>query len=411
MKKIFSVIRQEIINTLTNRSYLFAAFGIPFISTLVFIGLSYASRNAPGAVTGILGTGEGEPAAVEGLVDESGLVRELPASLPDGSLQLYPGEPAAQEALRSGEIEAYYLVPHDYLESGEIFYVQPEFNPLSAFEGGGPVRAVLRSNLLGGEERLAELVRDPLDLEIQVLQPTSDREQDHPLTFYLPYGVTLLYYVAILMSASFLLSSLSKEKENRVLEVLLLSATPRQLLTGKIIGLGLMGLLQNLLWVVTGFTLLRLSGRTFDLPGSFQLPVDFLVWSVIFFLLGYAMYASLMAAVGALVPNLREASQATFVVILPMIVPLMLISILVEQPNGALAFGLSLFPLTAPVTMMARLAMVQVPLWQLLVAVLLQAATAALIVRSVASLFRAQTLLSGRPFSFRLLLGALAGKG
>jgi ABC-2 type transport system permease protein len=131
---------------------------------------------------------------------------------------------------------------------------------------------------------------------------------------------------------------------------------------------------------------------------------------VVFFVLGYAMYASLMAAVGALVPNLREASQATFVVILPMIIPLLLISVLVEQPNGPLAVGMSLFPLTAPVTMMARLAIVEVPLWQLLAAVLLQAATAALIVRSVASLFRAQTLLSGRPFTIRLLFSALAGR-
>jgi ABC-2 type transport system permease protein len=410
MKKVLFVIRQEIVNTLTNRSFLFAAFGIPVISTLAFIGLSYASRTAPGAVTGILGTDEGGTAAVEGLVDESGLIRTFPDSFPESTLKDYPGENEAQQALRSGEIEAYYLIPSDYLENGEIIYVQADFNPLSAFDGGAPVRGLLRLNLLGGDGRLADLIQNPLDLEIEVLQPSSERDEDHPLTFYLPYGVTLLYYVAILMSASFLLSSLAKEKENRVLEVLLLSATPRQLLTGKIIGLGLMGLLQNLLWVVTGFSLLRLSGRTFDLPGSYQLPVDFLVWSVVFFVLGYAMYASLMAAVGALVPNLREASQATFVVILPMIIPLLLISVLVEQPNGPLAVGMSLFPLTAPVTMMARLAIVEVPLWQLVAAVLLQAATAALIVRSVANLFRAQTLLSGKPFTIRLLFSALAGR-
>ena len=410
MKKIIFVIRQEVVNTLTRRSFLITAFGVPVISTLAFIGLSIASRSAPQAVTGVFGTAQNGPVEIEGFVDESGQIRTAPASLPDGTLRAFPGEEAAQEALQSGEIGAYYLIPADYLDTGEIIYVQPDFNPLSAFDRGSSMRATLLVNLLDGDEKLADLVRTPLNLEIDVLQPRSERAEDHPLTFFLPYGVTLLYYVAILMSASFLLSSLTKEKENRVLEILLLSTTPRQLLTGKIIGLGLMGLLQNLLWVGTGYALLRLSGRTFDLPASFQLPLDFLAWSVVFFILGYAIYASLMAAVGALVPNLREASQATFVVILPMIIPLMLISILVEQPNGPLALSLSLFPLTAPVTMMARLAMVQVPLWQLLAAVLLMAATAVLIVRSVASLFRAQTLLSGQPFSIRLLLGALAGR-
>jgi ABC-2 type transport system permease protein len=410
MKKILFVIRQEIVNTLTSRSFQLAAFGVPVISTLIFIGLSFASRNAPEALTGILGTGERGPAEIEGFVDESGIIQSIPVSLAGGSLRAYPGEEAAREALRSGEIGGYYLISADYLKNGEIVYVQPEFNPLSAFDRGRPVGAALRFNLLGGNDLLVELIQDPVNLDVEVLQPGSGRAEDHPLTFYLPYGVTLLYYIGILMSASFLLSSLAKEKENRVLEILLLSTTPRQLLTGKIIGLGLMGLLQNVAWVVTGYTLLRLSGRTFNLPGTYQLPLDFLAWSVVFFILGYAIYASLMAAVGALVPNLREASQATFVVILPMIVPLMLISILVERPNGALALGLSLFPLTAPVTMMARLAIVQVPLWQLLSAVLLQAATAALIVRSVAGLFRAQTLLSGQPFSVRMFFGALAGR-
>jgi ABC-2 type transport system permease protein len=291
-----------------------------------------------------------------------------------------------------------------------VIYVRPDFNPFSAFDQGQVMRAVLQANLLGGDERLAELVSDPLDLDITVLQPTSGRDEEHPLTFFLPYSVTLLYYVAILMSASFLLSSLTKEKENRVMEILLLSVSPRRLLTGKIIGLGLMGLLQNFLWVATGYTLLRLSGRAFEVPAAFQLPADFLAWGVLFFSLGYAIYASLMAAVGALVPNLREASQATFVVILPMIVPLMLISVLVEQPNGGLSLAMSLFPLTSPVTMMARLAMTPVPLWQILTALALLAAAVVLIVRSVANLFRAQTLLSGQPFDLRRLFGALLGR-
>jgi ABC-2 type transport system permease protein len=132
---------------------------------------------------------------------------------------------------------------------------------------------------------------------------------------------------------------------------------------------------------------------------------------VLFFLLGYAVYASLMAAVGALVPNLREASQATFIVILPMIVPMMLVSVMVEQPNGALATGLSLFPLTAPVAMMARLAAGPVPLAQLLLSAGLLAATIVLIVRSVARLFQAQVLLSGQPFSLGRLFGALVAGG
>ena len=90
--------------------------------------------------------------------------------------------------------------------------------------------------------------------------------------------------------------------------------------------------------------LLLLNGRTFDLPPGFELPPSILAWGIVFFLLGYAVYASLMAALGALVPNLKEGTQSTIVVIWPTIVPMLLISILIEQPHGALATELSLFP-------------------------------------------------------------------
>jgi ABC-2 type transport system permease protein len=131
---------------------------------------------------------------------------------------------------------------------------------------------------------------------------------------------------------------------------------------------------------------------------------------LIFFLLGYAVYASLMAGLGALVPNLREASQATILVIFPLIIPIFLLSILIEQPNGMLAVILSIFPLTSPVAMMTRLASGEVPFWQIMLAVVFLALTAVFVVRSVARMFRAQTILSGQPFSRKVFFQALLGK-
>jgi ABC-2 type transport system permease protein len=230
------------------------------------------------------------------------------------------------------------------------------------------------------------------------------------VTFFLPYAVTMIFYIVILGAASLLLSSVTKEKENRIMEVLMISVTPQQLLTGKIIGLGVVGLLQTIVWVGAGRALLAAGGRTFNLPEAFQLPPSFLVWGLIFFVLGYAVYASLMAGLGALVPNLREASQATMVVILPLMAPLFLINVLIELPHGAVSTTLSLFPLTAPVVMMTRLSAGGVPWWHPPLAAVLTALTAALVVRAAASMFRAQALLSGQPFSIKLFFKALEGK-
>jgi ABC-2 type transport system permease protein len=263
---------------------------------------------------------------------------------------------------------------------------------------------------LGGDSQLGAMVQNPLDLKVAVLEGTSGRDQDNPLTFFIPYVVTMLYYISILTSASYLLSSIAKEKENRVLEILLVTVEPAKLFIGKFIALGLMGLLQNVLWVATALVLMRLSGRTFNLPAVFQLPPDFLFWGIVFFILGYGLYASQMAGVGALVPNLKEASQATIMVVFPLIVPLFFMSILVEDPNGTLAVILSLIPWTAPVTMMLRLAAGGVPVWQLLASSALLAVTAYFILRSVVRLFRAQTLLSGQPFNAKVYLNALLGR-
>jgi len=308
------------------------------------------------------------------------------------------------------EISAFYLVPEDYLGSGDVIYIRPDFNPLGSSGQSQLFEWVLQVNLLGGDAALATLINGPLYLQETSQTPEPQRDEANIMTFFLPYAVTLLFYIVILGSASLLLSNVAKEKQNRVMEVLMSSVTPRQLLAGKIIGLGLLGLLQTLIWVGIGRLLLARSGETFNLPVAFQLPTSFLIWGLVFFLLGYAVYASLMAGLGALVPNLREASQSTFVVIFPLIIPMFLINVLISDPHGTISTLMSLFPLTAPVAMMTRLSAGGVPFWQPVLAAVLLSATAVLVVRSVARMFRAQTLLSGQSFNGRMFLKALLGK-
>jgi ABC-2 type transport system permease protein len=207
-----------------------------------------------------------------------------------------------------------------------------------------------------------------------------------------------------------MLNSVTTEKQNRVMEMLIVSITPVQMLTGKIIALGLVGLFQTIVWTGAGYGLLKLTGMTMPSAAAFQLPVSILIWGGIFFVLGYALYGSFMAGVGALVPNLREASQATTVIIIPMIIPLIMLSALINDPNGTLSVVLSLFPLTAPVAMMTRLSAAEIPIWQPILASVLLAISAVLAVRAVAGMFRAQTLLAGQTFSLKLFIRALAGK-
>ena len=198
-----------------------------------------------------------------------------------------------------------------------------------------------------------------------------------------------------------MLQSVVKEKENRTAEVLLLSLSPVQLMLGKVLGLGVLALLQMGIWLGGG---LLVMGRGQALLGDLQLaalPAGFVAITVLYFLLGYLLYASALGALGALAPSLREGSQFTFIIILPLLVPIMLNSVFVEAPDGLVATVLSLFPLTAPTSMPTRLVAGTVPLWQVLLGLALLVLTAFAFVLLAARFFRADTLLSDATLDWR----------
>ena len=410
MKKMLLVLRHEMITHLSSRSFLFAMFGIPLIGALVFSLAGQISKGSPASA--LLTQLVSSPSTVkaEGYLDPGGMIQTIPDSVPAGALVAFKDEASARQALEKGAISGYCIIPLDYIHTGDITCVRQEFNPLSSAPQSSLLSWVLDVNLLGGNTQLANLVNGPIHIQQVSLSTAPERDQNNLLTYFLPYGVTMIFYIIILSTASLLLSSVAREKENRVMEILILSVTPRQLLAGKIVGLGLLGLLQTIVWVGTGRLLLARGATTFNLPAAFQLPTSFLIWGLVFFLLGYAVYAGLMAGVGALVPNLREASQVTMLVIFPLVIPLFMINALITQPHGTLSTLLSLFPLTAPVAMMTRLAAGGVPVWQTLLSAALLSLTAVLVIRAVARMFRAQTILAGQPFSRKLFLNTLFGK-
>ena len=412
MNKTLLILKNEIITLITRPSFWLTALGIPLLGAAIFAGVGAINRNAAASQAVSQVFTSPQEVRPEGYVDLSGLIRQIPADFPAGKFIAYPSETAARQALQAGKISAFYVVSQDYIRDGKVTYIRPDFNPLaSSGDQSGSFTWLLQVNLAGGDALFASLVNGPTKLDDVSLATAPQPDQKNALALWTPYIITLLFYMLIIGASSLLLSNVSKEKENRIIEVLLTSVTPRQLLTGKILGLGIVGLGQTLLWLGTSYLLLNLSGRTFNLPSEIHLPASFLAWGLVFFLLGYAVYASLMAGLGALAPNLREASQATFVIMLPMMIPLFLSSsVFMEEPNGPIATGLSLFPLSAPVAMMARLSAGGVPWWQAPLAAILLAGTAVLILRGVAGMFRAQSLLSGQGFKLKMYFRALVGK-
>ncbi len=413
MSKIGLVLKNEFLSVVNRRSFILTLFLLPLMSFVIVMIIGGLQKNDGGTnnelLTNFFAPSSEKSNLPEGFIDQSGLIEVIPDEVKDELLQFSDVE-AAKKAISDGMISAYYVIDGNYMETGEIVYVRPDYNPIGGSNDTGAIETLLHYALTDGDLALAYRVQDPLNVEEVSLSAAPQRSSNNALTFFLPYIVTFLFYIVILTSASLLLNSISSEKQNRMMEILMTSVTPSQMLTGKIIALGLVGLLQTIVWSGSGYLLLLISGRQFALGDAFKLPPSILIWGVVFFLLGYAVYASLMAGLGALVPNIREASQTTTVVIIPLVIPLMFISSLIQAPNSPLSVFLSLFPLTAPVSMMTRLAATTVPFWQSALAAALIAITAFLLIKSAARMFRAQNLLSGQSITTKGFISALFGK-
>jgi ABC-2 type transport system permease protein len=226
----------------------------------------------------------------------------------------------------------------------------------------------------------------------------------------LPFILALVVMLPLFTSGSYLLQSLAREKSNRVMEILLVSLKPRQLLTGKLLGIGALTLIQYLGWAAIGVLAFIVSG----MDASRWLADIHLSLGEVALLLPYALaafilYAGLMAGIGAMAPNLESSRSWVFVLSLPMLFPIYVWGSIIASPNGPLAVALSLIPFSSPVAMLMRLTRTVVPMWQIIVSITLLAMTDVLVVWLMARLFRVQTLLSGESLSLRRVWTALSG--
>ncbi|HET7076001.1 MAG TPA: ABC transporter permease [Chloroflexia bacterium] len=415
MNKTLTVAVREFVTHLQKPSFYLATIGIPlFIALIMFLSNQGRTNDALGQ-QGLGGIGQlltAQGVQPFGYTDGSGTITTIPAVLPPGFVKAYPDEAAGRAALTAGTISAFYVIPADYRASGRIVHYTRGVEPGNGVTSQQVLRLVLLANLLPDHDpRTALRLEEPMQLQAVAVAASSGSGAGDlgGQNLLLVTGFALLLTYAIFMSSGILLQALLEEKENRVMEVLLTSGSARQLLTGKVLGLGALGLIQLLIWLGLAYALTGSGASFMAALGTVTVPLAVWGLAVVYFLLGYLFFAALMAGVGAISPSRRESSQYAGVVTMLALVPLFLLGPLAADPNGALAVFLSVFPPTAPAIMLARLAVTAVPLWQVAVSLAVLALTVVGGIAAAARLFRAGTLLQGTRLSWREVRRALAG--
>jgi ABC-2 type transport system permease protein len=303
----------------------------------------------------------------------------------------------------------YFVIPSDYLSTGVVkrYTLEKEVETPAAITTA--IKNFLTSNMLEGKvsEDTIDRIQSPLYLKVTRLTETGDvaTEQGGFGNIIIPGIFSLLLALSLMISSSSMVQGMGEEKESRLIEVLLSSVSTRQLLIGKILGLGAAGLLQVVIWLVSASLLLSLASSSFGgFISSIQLPANFLILGIVYFVLGYLLFAVLAASVGAISPNAREGQQLAMIYTMLVFVPLWFASLLLIYPNSPIWIILTIFPITAPIETMLRLGVSDVAAWEIAVSLVVLVLSIISVLFIAIRIFRIYLLMYGKRPGFREII-------
>lgn len=328
--------------------------------------------------------------------DEEGMFGNAP-------VVVFSDESRARAALDAGQIQAFYVLSDTYLENGQARLVSKD---TPADNVSGDFSSFLRYNLL---LNAPADVRDRLSVGIEFVTRNLDGSRsagkDNWISLVLPFASGLVFMIAVTTSGNYLMQAVVEEKENRTMEIIVTSVSPYQLIAGKTTGNLGVGLTQLLIWIGVALIAVLLAGNVFPSFQSFSLSSEMMIIMLVTFLPAFVLVGALLAAIGSITTELREAQQYSGLLTLPFFIPYWFVTPLIMNPNSPLSLGLSLFPFTAPVALPIRAAFTEVPAWQVIVAASLLFLCAAGAVWLAVRTFRLGMLQYGKRLSFRTIFG------
>jgi len=391
MNKTWIIAKQEFLTTLRRLSYILITISFPvlgLLGILIYQGVVHWAAPAPPEEQQI------------GYVDGTGLFTEY-TSQPGVLLIPYPSAEEAKVALLDEVIGEYFIIPPDYVATGNITRYTTKRELGLPETTMAHIEDFLVANLLAGDvsDEVLERAKTPLMMMTYRLDEQTGElvpPESEFAAIGLPYIFAILFMLSIFFSSGFLLQGVSEEKENRLIEILLSSVSARQLLTGKVIGLGAAGLLQIVIWLVCAMVFAAIAAVSIPFLTGLTIPIGLIVFGIIYFILGYLLFGTLMAGLGSIGSTARESSQWTAILTLPAVLPLMLIYLVITNPGHPVVTFLTLFPLTAPVTAVMRLSIAQLPTWELLLSLLILVASVIGAMWLSARVFRVCLLMYGK---------------
>ncbi|HPE89986.1 MAG TPA: ABC transporter permease [Spirochaetia bacterium] len=412
MRKLPAIIRYEFKLMAANKAFVILTILGPFLILAITVLPGLLSMNPkalsggePIAIAASSGAGaQGEAAALyaafESAMSSQGRGVE-PLPLDDEAIA------DAKRRVGSGKLAALVVMPAGWADSGATLYTKTGTDAMLYGTVERVVDAFARESRIarsGVDPDLARSLVRSVDLSIVKLS-AGDREEAggegaFVQTLFTAMSFVMLVYMTTLLYGQMIGRSVVTEKTSKTVEIMLSSVSPRELMFGKILGLGLAGLLQYGVWVSLALVLSKLLMPLLGMAAPSAIAPGNLAWLVVFFVLAFFLYASLYAALGAAAEDEQHLGQLAWPVLVFLIVPLVMISSFVSNPDSPLSVGLSLFPMTSPIVMLIRVLIATPPAWQLTTCIGVLVVSVYGAAAAAAKIFRVGILMGGKRASF-----------
>ncbi|MBC8100755.1 MAG: ABC transporter permease, partial [Armatimonadetes bacterium] len=303
MNRILLVARREYMTNVRRPAFIFAAFGVPIMMVVIF-GVIFLASTA-NQITDLHEFGS------VGMVDNSSSAVLAPGRIPEGYADLfiaYPDADAARAALDATQIAAYFELPANYMVTGRVLiYTNSDTPDLLT----STVEELLLLNLTAAETLPVPLERIQNGANLTIRDAESGREVSEGgvfITLFFPIIFAFILIMSAVTTSGFLMQGLVEERTTRIIEILVTSITPMQLLTGKIIGLSFLGLTQVVALLAAIGGGLAVAGSLDFLQGV-VLPLDLIMLSMVYYLLAYYLLAALLVGISVLTNSEQESRQ------------------------------------------------------------------------------------------------------
>jgi ABC-2 type transport system permease protein len=413
---VLLIIRREFRERVASKSFLLGTLLFP----LLMIGLIVLPRlvGSSGAERTLALVNDGPPGVGAAFV---AALSRRPESAEDNTYRVTPVEGSFEQVraslaskVEAKELDGYVVLPKDVLQRGEILFRARNVGSFAVMRdlraAGNRAVQSERIRQAGIDAAAVAALIAPVRVDEARITSRGEERGGALSTFLTAYAVAFLIYLMTTLYGVTVMRSVLEEKTNRIAEVLMSTIRAPHLMAGKIIGVGSAAVVQVIIWVVllvVGMSQSKRMGSRFALPDTVVQALNVEpatgVLLFLFFLLGFFLYASVFATVGASVTSEQEAQSVQFLALLPLITPLLFMQNILNAPLGPTATTLGLVPFTAPIAMPMRMASTPVPGIEIAASLAFLVVGIAVVAWAAGKIYRVGLLSTGKRPSFREL--------